>query len=323
MEPPAITASLADLADGRCFGVGLSAINALQATEAVREFIEWRRTFTGLFAEEPEVDERHWRRFYSSPKSLERQLATELLGDQADKAAGVMQALRTPKKVDKESLLLAGGLVTAFFAPGNAAQWHNVLPLALPDDDDVDVAETSDDGDFPAFAFYLWVNIPCWLVYGKTPTELLRKVSGGGDQAEKAVCRLVRLDHRVGGHTTIQRWIHADKKLAPFRQAKLRKWRQRTPFDKDKSSSLALRTLSGFASRISELADERLEARDIRKLVETLADRVPADLQKYLAERTPDDWSREVRRYREHLVKVDKPDKSAFELVRSVLNRVG
>jgi hypothetical protein len=111
--------------------------------------------------------------------------------------------------------------------------------------------------------------------------------------------------------------------VAPFRREKVRRWRQRTPFDKAKSSSTAMRVLAGYVSGVSELVDERLEARSIGSLIESLGNMIPSDLRAYLANRTADDWSREIRRNRTHFELRDKPDTSTFESVRGILGRCG
>ncbi len=75
--------------------------------------------------------------------------------------------------------------------------------------------------------------------------------------------------------------------------------------------------IAGFVSRTSELLDERMDSSDIRNAIQSLGDLIPADLQEYLVNKTTDDWSREIRRYRSHLVDMPNPDKSIFERVRA------
>lgn len=130
-----LISSLADWADGKSYGLGLSAIDALASTESVGEFLHARRTLTGQFADEPNIDERQWRHFYNSPKSLERGLLTEMLGSDAGEASAVMDALRNPKRADKRSKHLALGLILAFFMKVDRSEWQSVLQGLLDDDE--------------------------------------------------------------------------------------------------------------------------------------------------------------------------------------------
>lgn len=95
-----------------------------------------------------------------------------------------------------------------------------LLDDSLPEDEPED---ETDETDYAAFSFCMWVYLPCWFVYGITPTKLLRQVSGKDSVAETAAERLVRLDHRVTVHAKVQRWIKAEPKIANFRREKLQK----------------------------------------------------------------------------------------------------
>jgi hypothetical protein len=92
----------------------------------------------------------------------------------------------------------------------------DLLDDELPDAEVVEVNER----DNLVMNFYLWVHLPCWLVYGGTPTALLRQLAAGDKAAEKAAERLARLDHRVIGHAKFQRWIKADQEIARYRRKK-------------------------------------------------------------------------------------------------------
>lgn len=170
--------------------------------------------------------------------------------------------------------------------------------------------------------FCYWVLVPCWLVYGVTPVQLMRRVSKHDELAEEAVERIVRLDHRAVGHPVIRRWLLCDSKLAPFKDAKLDKWRGRSPFDKEKSESLALRQIAGRNASLSDLFDDPLDVNDQRNLIEALGPAIPSDLQAYVVSQTNNDLSRGIRRQKAHFRLPPKPDKSAYESVRALLERL-
>ncbi|MBX3435754.1 MAG: hypothetical protein KF847_20745 [Pirellulales bacterium] len=296
----------------------LSAL-AMAAVDDVRDFMTMRRTRTGLFAEEPAVDEKAWLAYYNSPKSLERALwaLTAPAKDDVD-VPSVLDALRNPRGKRPEANLQAYGLILDCMTDGSSAKASELRRRTFAQIEEAD----GDDVTQAPLAFCLWVYLPCWFRYGVTPTKLIRSVSSGGTSAEKAVERLVRLDPRVARHPAVERWVRADPALAPFRRGKLRKWAGRTPFDKEKSDSHWLRLIAGYLSAISELTDERILAPELRSLVGALGDEIPADLQEYLLNRTDDDWSREIRRQRGRFeLGVTKPDRSTLRLVREMAQR--
>jgi hypothetical protein len=313
-----IVDSLSDWAASKCVGNCVSSIIALSAIGEVREFLHSRRTLTGIFSQEPVVNEHEWFKFYNSPKTLEGRILEAVFEDHASECAAIMDALRNPVGADVWAKLAGFGVIAGFFATLDESSWRQVIKAVLDDELPDTEVEDSDEVDNDAVSFYLWVHLPCWLIYGVSPTDLLRQLPAGGKLAEKAAEKLVRLDYRVKGHAKLQRWINAEPKIAKFRRKKVQRWAARTPFDKEKSSSHALRIVAGHVSRSTELLGERLEAPEIRNAIQALSNQVPGDLQAYLGERTMDDWSREIRRHRDHLVKMSNPDKSAIESVRAL-----
>jgi hypothetical protein len=227
-----------------------------------------------------------------------------------------MDALRNPRAADQFSKNVAFGLILSLFTGAGESSWKELVHGLLCDDEPVgdDKAPVA-----PAIAFYFWTHLPCWFIYGRSPTSLIRNVSEGGELAEQSAQRLVRLDHRAHLHPSVRRWASADRELAPFRQLKLQKWLAQTPFDKEKSSSATLRVIAGFVSRISELLGDRVESPELRSLIEALGSEIPPDLQAYLVDRTDDDWSREIRRHRKHFELPPQPDKSVIESVRALV----
>lgn len=296
----------------------------MSAVDDVREFLTMRRINSGLFKEQSHVDLAAWLGFYSSQQSLEWELLNLLPADDADTARSLLETLRNPRGKSADERFNAFCLILGCFAQGGSNLWKEMASLAfmdVPDDENVD--GDSDDFDESPLAFCIWILIPCWLVYGMPPASLMQRVSEGGAEAESAAERLVRLDWRVADHPEMQRWVDAAPALSRFRREKLRKWSLRSPFDKEKSETNALRLIAGFVSDVSEYFDERILAPEIRALVASLGAEVPADCHDYLLDRTEDDWSREVRRHRGHfkLVKT-KPDKSIIASVRELARRI-
>lgn len=225
-----ILQALSEWAASKNCGIGLTAINSLISVDAVREFLHDRRTLTGIFAEEPIVDEREWLKFYNSPKTLERRLLKGMFDDRASEFAAVMDALRNPRGADEPSKLAALGLILGCFSKLEPATWSELLTAILDDDplEDLD-PDGTDDSEDAAVSFYFWVHLPCWFVYGKTPTKLLRELSASSIQAEQAAECLVRMDRRIVNHPKLLRWINADARIAAFRREKVRKWTGRAP----------------------------------------------------------------------------------------------
>ena len=77
--------------------------------------------------------------------------------------------------------------------------------------------------------------------------------------------------------------------------------------------------MAGHVSSLSHLLDDSLDVRDHRALMEALGGAIPDDMQAYVVNKTNDDFSREIRRHRDHFEVPGKPDTSKFELVRAVL----
>lgn len=312
--------ALAKWSDGKSLGVSLSAITGFATTRKIREFLEKRRTRWGRFAINPSGDDAEWFSFYRSQKRFEKRVAAATLGEIADLLSELMNALRNPRAAASETKILVLGEILACFMKPSGPDRAKVLEFAFGDEDD----EPSDEkqSEDPALLFCYWVLVPCWLVYGLTPMQLMRRVSKHDELADKAVERIVRLDHRAVSHPVIRRWLLFDPKLAPFKQAKLDKWRARSPFDKEKSESLALRQIAGLNAVLSELFDDPLDVNDQRRLIETLGPAIPDDLQAYVLGQTNDDLSRGIRRQKAHFQLPPKPDKSAYESVRALLDRL-
>ena len=307
------TQSQANWAKGKPLGVTLPAILAASSTEDVRQFLHQRRTHAGIFASRPAINETQWLRFYRSPKSLERELFAELnLPKHA--VTRIFNALRNPKRAKPRAVKHAFGSILAAFSQPDPKLYEALIEKVLTSADE-------DAGPFnitqPATAFYLWVYLPCWLVYGVTPWELLRRVSRDGRPAEEAARQLVRLDHTAMLTPTLRRWARADGANGAYRHKKLRKWSSQTPFDKEKSPSQVLKIVAARISNLSELLDERLKVPELRALFEACLQ--PADLQAYLTNSTDDDFGRAVRRIRQQFGKQPKPDRSSIASVRALL----
>lgn len=318
MDKPSL-AGLVKWAEGKSLGVSLSAINALATTGVVRDFLEARRTRAGRFAIDPAGDGTAWFAYYRSQKLFERSAAKAMLGEYADQAIQLMDALRKPKRADKETKELCLGLILACFMKPSGPELSQILaPLVCGDEGEEPQDQIPDDA---SSLFSFWVFLPCWFVYGRTPMQLMRRVSQLDQQADKAVERIVRLDYRAAKHPIIQRWLWANAELAPFKQAKLDKWRARSPFEKEKSESLALRQIAGLTATLSDLFDDPVDVNDQRDLIKALGDEIPEDLQVYVVGQTNDDLSRGIRRQKAHFKLPPKPDKFACESVRALLER--
>lgn len=305
--------------------LGISGIIALSSTGEVRQFLEDRRTLIGLFSEEPIVDEREWLAFYDSPRTLERKFIDGVTAGWGAEVAEVMHALRNPRRAGNGSKAIAGLLVLASFLKLDQSCWKGIATELFDDSASEKLqAEVATEGNAEpignvALEFYLWVFLPCVFVYGKPPTDMLRLLSSKGPVAEKAAQRLVRLDHRVVNHRKLQRWIRSEPKVARFRKTKTQQWRKQSPFDKPKSKSYALRISAAYMSQLSELLGHRVKSYELRDVIQALGPEIPEDCQHYLQSKTTDDFSRELRRYRSHLIDREKPDKSTIEYVRALL----
>ncbi|TWT97566.1 hypothetical protein Pla108_17180 [Botrimarina colliarenosi] len=308
------TQRLAAWADGKPLGVTLPAILAASSTEEIRQFLHQRRTHSGIFASRPAIDEPLRLRFYRSSKALQRRLLIEL-GVPEDAALGdIYGALQNPNRAEPWAVSCAFvAIVSAFFEPDpehHAELIEDSLAYAEQDDGPLDLEQ-------PATAFYFWVYLPCWLVYGVTPTELLRRVSKGGKAAEQAARQLVRLDPTAMRTPQVQRWAHSDGARGGYRFKRLRKWAAQAPFDKEKAPSQALKIVAARLSYLSELLDQRLKIPDLRALFAGCQQ--PADSQAYLTNSTDDDFGRATRRRRQQFGKLPKPDRSAYATVRELL----
>jgi hypothetical protein len=308
------TQSLANWARDKPTGLSLPAILAASSTEDVRGFLCQRRTLTGIFASRPAIDETQRLRFYRSPKLLERTLLAELGVPHHGAATKVLNALRSPKTATPQALKYAFGVILTALSQPDCRLHEELIENALS-------AADEDVGPFditqPATAFLFWVYLPCWLVYGVTPWELLRRVSRDGKPAEQAARQLVRLDPTASLTAAIQRWARADGANGSYRHKKLRKWATQAPFDKEKAPTHVLKIVAARISNLSELLDRRLKVPDLRALFDACPQ--PADLQAFLTNSTDDDFSRAIRRIRQQFGKQPKPDRSAYASVRALM----
>lgn len=307
------TQSLAAWAEGKPLGVSLPAILAAASTDDVRQFLHQCRTRTGIFASRPAIDETQWLRFYRSPKLLERTLLAELGVPNDAAIKKVFDALRNPKRATPRSLERAFGVILAAFSQPGREVHEELIDATL-------AAADEDDGPFdinqPATAFYLWVYLPCWLVYGVTPADLLRQVNKAGKPAEDAAHQLVRLDATAMRTPAIKRWERSDRANGAFRQKKLYQWANQTPFNKEKKPSRAIKIVAARISQLSELLDHRLNAPDLRALLELCQQ--PFEGQVFLDASTDCDFGRAIRRERHFFTGPAKPDKSICAYVRAL-----
>jgi hypothetical protein len=308
------TQKLAAWAKDKPLGVTLPAILAASSTEDVRQFLHKRRSRKGIFASRPAIDETLWLRFYRSPKSLERTLLAELGVPEDSAAKRVFDALRNPRRATPIAIQRALGVILAAFSQLDHQLHEELIDATLAGAD-------VDDGAFditqPATAFFFWVYLPCWLVYGVTPWELLRRVSRDGKPAEQAARQLVRLDGTASLTVAIQRWARADGANGAYRHKKLRKWASQTPFDKEKAPSRALKIVTARISYLSELLDQRLNVPDLRALLEVCEQ--PTDCQAFLNASTDDDLGRALRRVLQLFTRPAKPDRSVYASVRALM----
>jgi len=308
------TQELAAWANGKPLGVTLPAILMASSTEEVRQYLQQRRTQAGIFASRPAIDEEQWLRFYSSPKFLERTLLAELGIPQHAAALKIFNALHSARRAGPRVAKYAfGAIVAAFTQPDDSlhAEVINAV-LTAPDEDDEPFDITN-----PATAFYFWVYLPCWLVYGVTPWELLRRTSRGEKPAEVAVRQLVRLDSMAMRAPAIKRWERGDGAGGVHRHKKLLKWASQTPFDKEKAPSRALKIVAARISYLTDLLDQQLQVPDLRALLELCQQ--PAGCQTFLDCSTDDDLGRAIRRVKQLFTGPAKPDKSTYGSVRALL----
>lgn len=308
------TQPLAAWADGKPLGVSLLAALAAASTEEVRQFLHQRRTHTGIFASRPAIDEAQRLRFYRAPKLLEQTLLAELGVPHHAAATKVLNALRNPTRSTPRTVNYAFGVNLATFSQPGREVHEELIDVTL-------AAADEDDGPFditqPATAFYLWVHVPCWLVHGVTPRELLRRVNRGGQPGEHAARQLVRLDATAIRAPSIKSWARGDGAGGAFRHKKLRKWVTQDPFDKEKAPSQVFKIVAARISNLSELLDERLKVPELRALFEACPQ--AADVQAYLTNSTDDDFGRAIRRIRQQFGTPPKTDRLSIASVRALM----
>ena len=294
---------------------------ALVSTENVGEFIEARRTASGIFAIEPSVDEQTWPTYYDSPKILERDLVRGVFGESGRVLQGVLNTLRNPRFATEKNQLRAYRMI-CFLWSGDTALVQDEQSSEERTNQIFERFENRLDNlqahESTAFTFYLWVYVPCWLVHGVSPTKLVRRLSGESEEASKAAEKLIRLDRRFLQDRKLKRWINCSDELRTSRQRDITKWLSKSPFDKPRKENLWLRVLAGYVSNISELLGHRLNSTEIRQAIESLGEAIPQELREDLRNRTGDDFSREIRRQRSHFELPTGPDTSFLASVRGV-----
>jgi hypothetical protein len=314
---------LAAWTEGKPFAISELPRLAVETIGALREVMSYRQSCRGPFAYEPAIDEQCWLSFYRRKSVIQSLCQLFFEPEIASQAYRVLRTLENPSAANPAELCGAWAIIlTAFSAAEPDCKQTDSAPsieAVLLDEGLIEKLMNQ-----PVMQFVLRTAVPCLFVYGAFPHQLLWNVLGSDLKlAEQSVERLVRLDPRAIHHPIIRHWIESEVKLASFRVTKVRAWqRRRTPFDKPKSESYWIRVVFGLLASISELFDHRLKEPDLRELAEILQCEVPEDMIEYIRDKTSDDLSREIRRYRPYFQLPPKPDKSVFAFVREVLKVV-
>ena len=289
--------------------LALLAEAAASSVGELGDLLELRRTNSGLFALEPQVDEQLWRSFYRSSSGYLRHLLSIL------EENSTVTARSLDEQVALRLIFLTMASAIALL-PESVAR---AIRMSLEN-----AAEAIPDAamTLPAIQFAVRVVIPCYAVYGLTPWHLQRHIRSESEKCEASIRRLVRLDRRASDLGVVRRWVTRSPEMAEFHAAKLQKWRRiPTAFDRPKSDSHWLKATLGLLSAVSDLCHSRMKVPALRQLLADAGDSVPANLQEYLVQTTNDDLSREIRRKRRSFHLPAKPDRSIVETVRALLKQ--
>jgi len=168
----------------------------------------------------------------------------------------------------------------------------------------------------PAIYFILFTALPCWLVYGATPHQLLVQAGKNGPSAAKAIERLVKLDPRIIQHPIVQRWVRDSKQGSRGqREQSLGKWKTATPYRKIKASGMLVR-VSAVLMELASLLGDDLTVPKLREILEQSP--ISDEARDYLLARTDDDFGREIRRKRVEILWPTKSDKKILKAVRAL-----
>lgn len=320
LDKPAV--KLDDFAKDRPLSVVVIGLLGTQAIGSVREFMEMRRTGTGLFAYEPPVNERDWFSFYRY-RTLEYFLANLLLEEEAEQFLSVADAFRNPARADEDARAIMQGIILSMFMPAEWSEANDAFQTLLSNEA-ADEEEFGRVFDQPPMQFLLRIALPCLFAHGCLPGYLLWETWHDDPKtAESAIEKLVKLDPRLVRHPYIRRWIQYEPKVAKFRAARVAKWaHSKSPFDKPKADSHYLKVVFSLLSQLSMLLDSRLESDDLKALMSLCHEEIPADLMDYASVTKNETIRREIGKKQHFFTLPARPDQSSYESVRFLLRRV-
>ncbi|QDU56744.1 hypothetical protein [Aeoliella mucimassa] len=305
-----------EFAKGRSLLASGLALLGMDSVEEVDAFLADRQSRTGLFTGDPPTDHPDWLKFYTHPAYLEKQLFRGLLGEEeGDEARALLKLLRNPQTGTEEAQRELFALLVGLLTPMSYDKADDVSDalaslLELPEMEE----EANDDNDIPpAFAFYLWIWIPCWLVYGCEVPQLLKRVKEGGAAAADAVEALVRLDHTSARMRYVKKWV---EEQPGDRQPMVRVWKTSTPFRKPRKNTAALGICSAWVAGITNLIDDRPDAGELKELCIDLSESRADDIAELCLSKTNDDFGRMIRQYLSKLSMLAPPDKNWIETIR-------
>jgi hypothetical protein len=165
--------------------------------------------------------------------------------------------------------------------------------------------------------FLLRIVIPCLLIYGTSPAELLEPIGQGGPSEWENIGKLVALDPLVVGHSRIGRMLKCDDaKVCRQRTEMLGECLMKPPPRLSKRQVKMM--LAALMSRLSECLGSRFTEPEIRGLFDAIAQDRQIGLRDPDLPESPEAFSKAIQRYRTFWQLPMVPDTKTLEAVRAL-----
>lgn len=289
------------------------AVLACREIGNIAQFLEERRQRGGRLALEPLVDEATWLTCYSHPQQWLFNCIEDLLPQAKCKTA--------TSKTSKPSHVTEGQMrdfydIALTLLETVDAEMNQELESVLHETQDFQPAIFDNNELPPALYFALYVAIPCLLVHGATPHQLLVHVAKGGPRGMEAIEHLVRLDSRIIQHPIVRRWVrHSKHGSRSERERLLGKWQNAKPFRKLAIPGVLVR-VSAILLSVADLLQDDLTIPKLREIIDQSP--LPDGASDYLLARTNDDFGRVVRTFRAKMLFPSKADETIFDTIREI-----
>jgi hypothetical protein len=165
--------------------------------------------------------------------------------------------------------------------------------------------------------FLFRITMPCVLMYGKSPVELLASVGRGGSAEGDNIGKLVALDSLVVTHSRVARMLNSGDTKHCLKRAELLGECLSKPRPNLSKRQVKM-MLAALMSRISELLGQRFTEPQIRGLYDAIAKDRGVGIRDPDLPESPEAFSKAIQRHRSCWQLPEQPDTESLAAVRAL-----